>query len=294
MMLVGSELRIRKMTMADLPTIFPLIDKERWDWKINEVERVLEADTEDLSIVALLGDQIAGLMTVVRSQDFAFWTHVIVKEENRNHGIGMTMMQHVFEELDEKRVNTIELIAASGAVPLYEKLGFIRTEEIVCYLGESAPYSHSFDKQSLNGFQLIDLAELETKGQLETLSKKAGVDLNRILGKLIVENTAPVIGYFEENQLSGVMFTTVAEKNVELGPWLIDRPTPDAVLRMLYFAKDHFKNKSIDICVSDQNEMICNLIESEEFFKEISLVRMVKSNESIKAYPDRLIAVGKF
>ena len=113
MMLVGSELRIRKMTMADLPTIFPLIDKERWDWKINEVERVLEADTEDLSIVALLGGQIAGLMTVVRSQDFAFWTHIIVKEEYRNHGIGMTMMQHVFKELDEKRVDTIELIASS-------------------------------------------------------------------------------------------------------------------------------------------------------------------------------------
>jgi hypothetical protein len=98
---------------------------------------------------------------------------------------------------------------------------------------------------------LIDLAGLETKGQLKTLSEKTGVDLNRILGKLIVKNTAPVIGYFEENQLSGVMFTTVAEKNVDLGPWLIDRPTPDVIRRMLYFVKDHFKNKNIDICVSD-------------------------------------------
>ncbi len=82
-MTLAKEIKIRKVTDDDLEDVFPMIDRENWYWTLPEVERLLKTDKRH-SLVAVLNNEIAGILFVLKKGRFATWTHFIVKEKYKN------------------------------------------------------------------------------------------------------------------------------------------------------------------------------------------------------------------
>ena len=86
---VLKQIKIRTMTTADLSSVFPIIDRQHWDWLESEVHKKVEMD-KGYSAVAELEGSIIGFFTVVANNDLAYWSHLIVEDrfQGRDHRHG--------------------------------------------------------------------------------------------------------------------------------------------------------------------------------------------------------------
>ncbi len=287
------KIRIRKVEDGDLAEIFPMIDKENWDWRLPEVERVLTTDKEH-SIAAVLDGKIAGILFVLRNGDFAEWTHFIVKEKYRGMGIGGALMDHVFKELRAAGVDTIELMAVTRFASMYADVGFAPTEEILVHVKTAASISAGKADAGSNHCRVVKVEALEKTGAVKRLEEKTGCLLGEMVGKLIFHDEFPAIGYFEGDVLTGLMLSNVADNEVDIGPWLIQDVTMEKAMEMLRFAAGVFPGKKFYLCTSLENGIAKKLIESEGFQFDDRFVRMVRSDRPAAVLKDNLVSIGKF
>lgn len=93
-----------------------------------QAQRALEHSL--YTIVAMEGDQAAGMGRLVGDGIYDTLVDVVVKPEYQGQGIGRRMIQKILEEAERQtpaggRV-TLQLIAAEGKEPFYEKFGFTK------------------------------------------------------------------------------------------------------------------------------------------------------------------------
>ncbi len=286
------KIRIRKIEDGDLVEIFPMIDKENWDWTLPEVERVLNTDKEH-SIAAVLEGEIAGILFVLRNGDFAAWTHFIVQEKYRGMGIGGELMIHVFNELRAVGVDVIDIMAVTRFASMYADVGFIKTEEILVYGKTAASISVGKAGAGSNHCRVVRVEELEKTGAAKRLEEKTRCRLGELVGKLIFHDEFPAIGYFEGDALTGLMLSNVASNDVDIGPWLIRDVTMEKAMEMLRFAVGVFPGNEFFLCTSSENGLAKKLIESEGFRFDDRLDRMVRSARPAAGFKESLISIGK-
>ena len=80
-----------------------------------------------------VNDKIAGIGTAIIHQDTSWLAHIIVREENRNNGIGKLITQTLVEFSQSKKCSTINLIATELGAPVYEKVGFVNETEYIFF-----------------------------------------------------------------------------------------------------------------------------------------------------------------
>ncbi len=121
-------LEIRPMVATDVPAVAKL-ERETFSvpWSANAFLEEVE-NPERLFVTAYVDDVLAGYMGLIPSFDEADITNVAVAPFIRRSGVAEKMLTTAMEWAMERGVNsfTLEVRAGNtGAIALYEKLGFI-------------------------------------------------------------------------------------------------------------------------------------------------------------------------
>ena len=144
---------LEEMTPGHLEGAVELSRQVKWPHRRDDWEL---AHSVSRGIVALEeGRVVATIMMTPYGDDAAAINMVIVDAAMRGRGLGRKMMEEALAKAGER---TCCLAATQEGLPLYEKLGFVTTGEIVQHQGEalsvSAPDSVSWAESG-------DLARLE-------------------------------------------------------------------------------------------------------------------------------------
>jgi GNAT superfamily N-acetyltransferase len=137
-------IRIRPMTVADLPLGMRLKAQAGWNQTEADWRRYLRLGREGCFVAELDGSAVGTTATFIFNE-VAWVAMVLVDEAARGHGIGTALMQHALAFLDERGIRSVRLDATPLGRPIYEKLGFVaeytlaRYEGVLRSLGRDGP-----------------------------------------------------------------------------------------------------------------------------------------------------------
>jgi GNAT superfamily N-acetyltransferase len=118
-------LRIRQMTVNDIPAGMRLREAAGWNQTERDWRRFLDL-VPDGCFVATLGGEICGTATALRYGTRVGWLGmVLVDPAVRRQGIGSRLFQHAMEYLRRYGVETQKLDATPQGYPIYKSLGFL-------------------------------------------------------------------------------------------------------------------------------------------------------------------------
>src|SRR5271156_4343745 len=117
-------LRIRDMTVADIPFGMRLKNQAGWNQVEADWRRLLDLQP-DGCFVAELDGAPAGTVTTCRFGPVAWVAMMLVDRSLRSHGIGRALMSRAVGDLDSAGIRTIRLDATPLGQPLYESLDFV-------------------------------------------------------------------------------------------------------------------------------------------------------------------------
>jgi GNAT superfamily N-acetyltransferase len=174
----SSAIRVRLMTEADLSLGMRLKAANGWNQTEADWRRYLDLQP-DGCFVALLDDIAAGTLTTCIFGPVAWIAMVLVDADHRGRGIGMSLMRHALEFLNNQVVRTVRLDATPLGQPLYEKLGFVAEYPLHRYEGVLPAGGTVMGVQPLLDDQLEDVCRLD---QLATQT-----DRRKLLHRLACE-----------------------------------------------------------------------------------------------------------
>lgn len=128
------QITLEKMTSRHLDDAWGLSRQVQWPHRREDWELVLSISQ---GIVACAQDRVVGTaITTAYGDDTATINSVIVDAAQRGRGLGRTLVEEAIGAAGER---SCSLIATQDGLPLYEKLDFIATGEIVQHQGAAAP-----------------------------------------------------------------------------------------------------------------------------------------------------------
>jgi GNAT superfamily N-acetyltransferase len=114
---------ISTMRPADIAFAVGLTDAERWGYLKSDFDNLM-AFEPDGCFVARVDERPVGIITSTSYGPYAFIGTLIVRLEDRNRGIGESLLMHAMRHLQSKGVAAIELDGVFQATSLYRRLGF--------------------------------------------------------------------------------------------------------------------------------------------------------------------------
>src|SRR5437762_3238885 len=126
----SAAMRLRIMTMADIPAGMRLKEIAGWNQTAADWKRFLEASPKGC-FAAEEDGRICGTATTISFENrFAWVGMVLVDPQYRGRGIGTQLLKRAIEYLDGLKIPAIKLDATPQGKPLYEKLEFVCEYEI--------------------------------------------------------------------------------------------------------------------------------------------------------------------
>ncbi len=282
-----SGLRIVRMKEPHLPEVFGLIDNENWGWELAEIQENHRLDPGS-SVVALDGNEVAGLVTCVDFGTFAFIVHVIVRKGWRGKGVGVRMVESVLGDLDSRGVETVELHANPDAVNFYDQFSF-RTVEEVSFLIKDPPY----DAAGAHDAQFSMLEPTDAPVIAELMSSSTGYSQAEIQRALISSPPHHALSSMARGRLNSVLLSREATELNAAGPWIMERPTGDDAESMLRAYLSRVPAKRIDVLARSSSEVAMSAFGACGFKTvKAGIVRTVRSSEPPVKYPESVLAVG--
>src|SRR5437763_9608438 len=126
----SAAMRLRIMTMADIPAGMRLKEIAGWNQTAADWKRFLEAGPAGC-FAAEEDRRVCGTATTISFENrFAWVGMVLVDPQYRGRGIGTQLLKSAIEYLDGLKIPAIKLDATPQGKPLYEKLEFVCEYEI--------------------------------------------------------------------------------------------------------------------------------------------------------------------
>lgn len=145
---------IRELTLEDiagLNQLYPL------DWNADYEQFLTTYFKEDFfyAFVLVLGQKIIGTGNLFINDQTGWLANIIVDPTYRNQGLGYKITNHLVQFLKAKGCHTQLLIATNLGVPIYEKLGFRKVSEYICF--ESDRNTNQTPSKAIRKLKLTDL-----------------------------------------------------------------------------------------------------------------------------------------
>jgi predicted N-acetyltransferase YhbS len=203
-------LRIRGMTVADIPLGMRLKEQSGWNQVEGDWRRLL-ALQPDGCFVAELDGVAVGTVTTCRFELVAWVAMMLVDKSFRSHGIGRALMCRALDDLDSAGIRTIRLDATALGRPLYESLDFVAEATFARYVGVLPPAD---EPPRLNKTRAP-----EVLGGLTTLDLHVtGTDRGRLLHRLADEYPDSLRVAFEGGEIAGFLLARPGSKARRIGP----------------------------------------------------------------------------
>jgi len=203
-------LRIRGMTVADIPLGMRLKEQAGWNQVEGDWRRLLDLQPDGCFVAELDGIP-AGTVTTCRCGRVAWVAMMLVDESFRSHGIGRALMSRALDDLDSAGIHTIRLDATPLGRPLYESLDFEAEATFAKYLGVLPPADgppRPIEKrvpEVIEGLTALDL-------------HVTGTDRGRLLLRLAEEYPDSLRVAIEAGDIVGFLLARPGSKARRIGP----------------------------------------------------------------------------
>lgn len=203
-------LRIRGMTVADIPLGMRLKEQSGWNQVEGDWRRLLALQPDGCFVAELDGVSV-GTVTTCRFGLVAWVAMMLVDKSFRSHGIGRALMCRALDDLDSAGIRTIRLDATPLGRPLYESLDFVAEATFARYVGVLPPAD---EPPRLNKTRAP-----EVLGGLTTLDLHVtGTDRGRLLHRLADEYPDSLRVAFEGGEIAGFLLARPGSKARRIGP----------------------------------------------------------------------------
>ena len=268
-------MRLRIMTMADIPAGMRLKEIAGWNQTAADWKRFLEASPGGC-FAAEEDGRVCGTATTISFENrFAWVGMVLVDPEYRNRGIGTRLLERAIEYLDELKIPAIKLDATPQGKPLYEKLKFVSEYEIERWTLRRS--SSGAAKASGCGTR-----DSLSPGLLESICKADqeifGADRSLLLRSLHEDAPEFTAGIWNASVTEGYAFGRRGSFADHLGPWMARDASTARRLLEAFLAHSTREIQVVDYLKS--NSIAGGTLKSFGFSYSRSLTRMYRgSNE---------------
>ena len=164
---------------------------------------------------AELQGETVGLGTIILFRGTAWLAHIIVDKNQRNQGIGKTIVQFLLRELENHNLKSISLIATPLGKPVYQKCGFRVVSEYTFLRRKEAWFA------PVGEGNVIDFQDEYRESLLKLDKEITGEDREDLLNKYlpqarIMVNGPSIEGYYFPNLREGAIFAPSAFAGIEL------------------------------------------------------------------------------
>ena len=203
-------LRIRGMTIADIPLGMRLKEQAGWNQVEGDWLRMLELQP-DGCFVAELDGVPAGTVTTCRFGPVAWVAMMLVDSSFRSRGIGRALMNHALNELDSAGIRTIRLDATPLGRPLYESLDFVAEATFARYIGTLPPAAAPSNLEEVRASEWVD-------GMTALDLQVTGTDRDRLLLRLAGEYPDSLRVAVEAGEIIGFLLARPGSRARRIGP----------------------------------------------------------------------------
>lgn len=258
-------IRMRPMTIADIPLGLRLKSQANWNQLEADWRRMLEMEPGGGFVAEYDGEPVGTVYTCLLGS-VAWIAMVLVDERLRGKGLGTALMQQALEYLDARGVPTVRLDATPMGRPLYEKLGFVPEYTLARYAGtpmlttdvaEVKPYLSKYREAVIT----LDSAVVDT-------------DRQKLLTRLLAERPSAARVTFEDDQLVGYRTSRLGALATLLGPCIAT--TEAAGQRLLTDAFVHHMSERVYIDIPLPNHPATACAESAGLTIQRPLLRMYR------------------
>ena len=279
-------MRLRIMTMADIPAGMRLKEIAGWNQTVADWKRFLEASPEGC-FAAEEDRRVCGTATTISFENrFAWVGMVLVDPEYRSRGIGTRLLERAIEHLDDLKIPAIKLDATPQGKPLYEKLKFVSEYEIERWalrrsLSEAAKASGSGARDSLS------------PGVLESICKADheifGADRSLLLKSVHEDAPEFTAGIWNAGAIEGYAFGRRGSFADQLGPWMARDASTARQLLEAFLARSSRESVVVDYLKS--NAIAGGLLRSFGFSYSRLLTRMYRGSNGHPGRSELLCAI---
>ena len=212
----------------------------------------------------------AGVVASLIYPDFTYVGPLGVHPDFQRLGIGLALMEHLLEWLEQQGVTRVALDASPRGQPVYETLGFVVCDQVNIFQRQvGQPIS-----QPPSGIQHLSHQNLD----LITATDKQtfGTDRSRLFQVLL--SAYPQRGFFLKDKQGYINGYLIAqEKNI--GPW-VSQTKADAELLLKAALSLPFDNGTISVIVPGKNSDATALLKNFGFERVRALQHMVQGSKT--------------
>ncbi|MCK5270340.1 MAG: GNAT family N-acetyltransferase [Sedimentisphaerales bacterium] len=172
-------IRIRTMTIADLPLGLRLKNQAGWNQTEADWMRFLALEAHGCFVAELDGVSVGTLTTCILGE--AAWiAMVLVDVKARCKGVGSKLLQYALDYLDDRKISTIRLDATPAGRAVYEKWGFIPEYDVARYEGIAPRGCDGTSVEKINPDEFGRIVEFD--------KRLTGTDRGKMLNRLFQEH----------------------------------------------------------------------------------------------------------
>jgi GNAT superfamily N-acetyltransferase len=276
------QIKIRPMTVQDIPIGMRLKDLAGWNQTNKDWERFLSLAPDGCFVAELGGEPVGTVVTVIFEGSCGWVAMVLVPPEHRRKGIGTAMLHHGIEHLKSSGVDTIKLDATPVGREVYLPLGFVDEYGVERWEGSGQPFE-------VDGVSTILESDLPEVIAYDTpiyglsrgdLVRRLHTDAQGICG-LVRDKAGMVIGY---------ALTRPGSSASQIGPVLAD--TREIGQSLIQWSLDRLSGGSVFFDVPLVNQHGVAIARSCGFTVQRQFTRMYFGEEPFSGRPSLVYATS--
>ncbi|MBP8083734.1 MAG: GNAT family N-acetyltransferase [Spirochaetes bacterium] len=192
------------------------------------------------------GKEIIGSGCAVILDKTAWLGHIIVHHGFRRKGFGSMIVSHLMNLLKEKNIQTVSLIASNDGFPLYQKYGFIKTEDYLSFMRTSETVSETPDCEILP-FNEKYRDEIYSLDETASGENRLSVIKNKLSESFICIRNGALSGYYIPSLDEGLIAAVDAVSGISLLKYKnpLKITVPEANISAINYALSHgFKEQN--------------------------------------------------
>ncbi|MEO9894140.1 GNAT family N-acetyltransferase [Aurantibacter sp.] len=217
-----NEITIRPMLIEDMDSIMQLKNAEQWNQTELDWSLLINLNPKHC-FVACYKNKILGTVTaMIYGNKLAWIGMMLVSKDYRGLGIGKLLMNTIIESL--KSITSIKLDATLAGIPVYKKLGFKTTQEVLrmtstllLSLKEAPLYDTTLQPITKNNIN--EIAEFDKKAY--------GVNRLALFMQLLKQENTNNWCLRKKGEITGFILGRNGSKYYQIGP-LIAQSTSDS------------------------------------------------------------------
>jgi GNAT superfamily N-acetyltransferase len=282
-------MRLRLLTLADIPGAMRLKDAAGWNQTALDWERLISASPEGCFAAEHNGRLLGTSTTITYEDRFAWIGMVVVDAQYRGHGIGTDLLRAAIQYLDSRTVPCMKLDATPLGKPLYEKLGFVSEYEVGRWMfrrnhvgtGASPARAARQGQHNPGNPDLEDALVLDRQ--------IFGADRSRLLRSLAQEAPEFAVTIRQGQTVAGYAFGRRGSRADHLGPWMARNQ--DTAARLLEEFLERSTRQLVFADCVQRNAWAVRLVRARGFEFSRPLTRMFRGTNQHPGQHELLCAI---